>query len=269
MIAPAAGTYTDPLTVVLNTGYYGASIRYTTNGSTPTSASTLYAGPFTLTSSATVNAVEFVPGYAMSAVASAAYTIIPKGQLHGSQVTAAPSYDLTALGTVDWVHWGRNHLYGHFDHKAGGTEISNVTPIQFTEKGYNPASFYGGANSSRSVNWTDGAPTKTDRGDDGFISAQGLGAGFRFVVPALTTPQTLYIYAGGIGSALTLQARLSDGSAPDYTVFAKSSAKPLFTDIIEITFKAGTEDPLTTLTITLINYYSTSSRVDLIAAALA
>jgi len=44
--SPAAGTYTSAQTVTISTTTSGASIRYTTDGSTPSSTvGTLYSGP--------------------------------------------------------------------------------------------------------------------------------------------------------------------------------------------------------------------------------
>src|SRR5262249_24960941 len=74
-ISPAAGTYTDPLTITLS-GPAGATIRYTTDGSTPTASSTAYSTPFTLPLSCTLKAVAFKVDYTTSATASAAYTLI-------------------------------------------------------------------------------------------------------------------------------------------------------------------------------------------------
>jgi len=61
--------------VTLATATAGASIRYSTDGSTPTASSTLYSGAFTLSNSATVKAAAFKTNYNPSAVASATFTI--------------------------------------------------------------------------------------------------------------------------------------------------------------------------------------------------
>ena len=73
-ISPAAGSYTDFVSVTLSAPS-GCTIRYTTNGSDPTTGSTLYAAPFVLTANGTVKARAWCLDYAESAVASATYAI--------------------------------------------------------------------------------------------------------------------------------------------------------------------------------------------------
>jgi hypothetical protein len=73
--SPAAGTYTDEQTVTISTGTTGAAIYYTTNGTTPTTSSTLYTGPITVSKTETVKAISHFSGWATSSVGSAAYTI--------------------------------------------------------------------------------------------------------------------------------------------------------------------------------------------------
>jgi hypothetical protein len=74
--SPAAGTYTSIQSVVISDVTTGASIYYTTDGSTPTTSSTLYTGTITVSSTETINAIATATGYpASSAVTTAAYTI--------------------------------------------------------------------------------------------------------------------------------------------------------------------------------------------------
>ena len=81
-ITPNGGSFTDSVSVTLQTVTAEASIFYTTNGSTPTQSSTLYNGAFTLTTSATVNAIALQNGSNPSAQASANFTIVtPSAQL--------------------------------------------------------------------------------------------------------------------------------------------------------------------------------------------
>jgi uncharacterized repeat protein (TIGR03803 family) len=71
----AAGTYATAQTVALSDTTTGAMIYYTTNGTTPTTASTKYTAPIPVSSTETIEAIAVATGYNNSAVASATYTI--------------------------------------------------------------------------------------------------------------------------------------------------------------------------------------------------
>ncbi len=73
----AAGSYINTRQVTITDNTQGAKIYYTTDGSTPTEGSALYSGQIAVTVSETLKAMAVANGYAASAVASAAYTIIP------------------------------------------------------------------------------------------------------------------------------------------------------------------------------------------------
>lgn len=78
VILPVAGTYATAQTVSMTVISPGAEIRYTTDGSTPTCASTLYTGTFSTSSppsSETVQAIGCAFGLTTSGVASNAYVI--------------------------------------------------------------------------------------------------------------------------------------------------------------------------------------------------
>jgi hypothetical protein len=76
VITPPGGSYGAPPQITLTAGNPGAVIRYTLDGSTPSAGSgTVYAGPFPLNSSATVNAICTVAGLTPSSVVSASFTV--------------------------------------------------------------------------------------------------------------------------------------------------------------------------------------------------
>lgn len=72
---PGTGTYTSAQTVTISDSTTGATIYYTTDGTTPTTESPVYSGPITVNSTETIEAIAAASGYSNSAVASATYTI--------------------------------------------------------------------------------------------------------------------------------------------------------------------------------------------------
>jgi Chitobiase/beta-hexosaminidase C-terminal domain len=71
----APGSYTNAQSVAITDITPGATIYYTTTGSAPTTSSTKYTGPISVTTTETIEAIAVAPGDTNSAVASAAYTI--------------------------------------------------------------------------------------------------------------------------------------------------------------------------------------------------
>lgn len=94
-MSPAPGAYASAVTVTLSSVTSGAQIRYTTNGSEPDGASTLYSTPFTLTTSTVVKARAFAAGMTPSSAASDAYDIYNDG-----------------VGAVIDVWYGTNQAFG-------------------------------------------------------------------------------------------------------------------------------------------------------------
>ena len=74
--SPAAGDYISAVTVTISSPSPDATIYYTTDETTPTSGSTAYSGPITISTTTTVEAIAIESGGASSEVASATYTIL-------------------------------------------------------------------------------------------------------------------------------------------------------------------------------------------------
>ena len=89
-IQPSAGTFTAPQAISISDAIPGAAIYYTTDGSTPTSASPVYSGSFSLSSATTVQALATASGYSNSAVGSAVFKFR----------TPAATYPLTVAVTA-------------------------------------------------------------------------------------------------------------------------------------------------------------------------
>jgi hypothetical protein len=118
--SPAGGTYSGSVTVTISDATSGATIYYTTDGSTPTTSSTDYAGPITFTQTTTLKAMAAASGMTNSAVASATYTIqqqvatptfSPAGGTYTGSVTVTIS-DATSGATIHYTTDGSTPTTG-------------------------------------------------------------------------------------------------------------------------------------------------------------
>ena len=120
-LLPAAGTYSAAQSVTISTATSGATICYTTNGTTPAagtpgtcSTGSTYSGPVSVASSETLRAIVTKTGYTNSSVASAAYTIATIASPlsittttcpAGTQLTAYSGCTMAATGGVSPYTW--------------------------------------------------------------------------------------------------------------------------------------------------------------------
>jgi len=77
VFSPAAGTYTTAQKVTITDGTPGVTIYYTTDGTMPSTSSTMYSAPIPISSTETLNAIAVVTNYTPSAITTATYTITP------------------------------------------------------------------------------------------------------------------------------------------------------------------------------------------------
>ncbi|MGA3008461.1 MAG: choice-of-anchor tandem repeat GloVer-containing protein, partial [Opitutaceae bacterium] len=76
--SPVAGTYTSGQSTTIKSTTTGASIRYTTDGSAPSSTTgTLYGSPVSIGVTTTLKAIAYKTGYNNSTITSGTYTINP------------------------------------------------------------------------------------------------------------------------------------------------------------------------------------------------
>jgi hypothetical protein len=112
---PAAGTYTTAQNVSISCNTPGASIYYTTDGSTPTASSTLYSSPISVSETMTIKAIAIKDGTS-SNVVTAAYTInlptVDYVTLDWS-FPGGSSADLTAIAGVTASGLGSDYAAGN------------------------------------------------------------------------------------------------------------------------------------------------------------
>ncbi|MGD0938418.1 MAG: chitobiase/beta-hexosaminidase C-terminal domain-containing protein [Terracidiphilus sp.] len=109
--SPAAGTYTTSQSVTISDATVGATIYYTTNGTTPTTSSTVYSGPITVSTTETLEAIAVETGYTNSALATAAYTIAPATLPAPTFSPAAGTYTTSQSVTIGDATSGTTIFY--------------------------------------------------------------------------------------------------------------------------------------------------------------
>lgn len=127
------------------------------------------------------------------------------GQLTGSALLSSTT-DLSAEGTVDWIHWGETPI----NRKAG---TNPVLPDLVPTNG-DPVHFY--SNDLRAVSWNDGSPVSASSGNRNGLYLNGTGSGFSLQVPAGITAKAIRLHLGGFSSGARLTATLSDSSVASY-----------------------------------------------------
>ncbi|MGA3008487.1 MAG: chitobiase/beta-hexosaminidase C-terminal domain-containing protein [Opitutaceae bacterium] len=134
---PAAGIYAAGQSVTLSSTTSGASIRYTTDGSTPTETSgILYSTAIPANASMTINAIAYKSGQTDSPVTTAAYTINPAatptfspvaGRYTTAQVVTISS--ATSGATLSYTTDGSTPTETHGTLLANGGTISIGTVV--------------------------------------------------------------------------------------------------------------------------------------------
>jgi hypothetical protein len=100
--SPAGGSYSSAQSVSITSATSGASVRYTTDGSTPSeTAGTLYSGPVSISSTKTLKAIAYKTGMTDSTVASATYTIGSTTNYTAAQVLAGVKARMTSSDQVN------------------------------------------------------------------------------------------------------------------------------------------------------------------------
>lgn len=154
--------------------------------------------------------------------------------------------NLTTEGTMDWAHWGMSDA-ASFNHKAGVTQqiptfttIGTATPV---------------ASLGNFVNfiWTDGTPTAGSAAIANAIYVKGEGNGFTLTAPADLTQRTLKVYVSALDAKGSLEAKLSDGSAP-YVGYIDSPAALKY-GVFTIDFKAAAVGQTLTVKFTVNKAY--------------
>lgn len=124
------GYYTTPQTLTLTSATPGATIRYTTNGSTPTRTNgQVYTGPITIDKTTVVRAAAFLDGYEDNVIVTHTYLfladVIYQGVNPATNASVRPSPEWPAPGTVNGqrIDYGMDQrIVKHTNPQLGGEE---------------------------------------------------------------------------------------------------------------------------------------------------
>ncbi len=132
--SPFAGTYTTSQSVTISDSTPGATIYYTTNGTTPTTSSSVYSEPITVSSTETLQAIAVASGYSNSSVASATYTINATPATPTFSV-AAGTYTSTQTVSISDTTFGATVYYttNGTTPTASSTKYSGPITVSSTE----------------------------------------------------------------------------------------------------------------------------------------
>jgi Chitobiase/beta-hexosaminidase C-terminal domain len=218
----AAGTYISTQSVTLSDATAGATIYYTTNGSTPTTSSTVYLGAISVSATETIEAIAVATGYSSSAVASASYTITPPAATPTFSVapgtyTAVQSVILSDATTGSTIYYTTNGATP----TTSSTQYSGAIPVTASETieaiavatGYSSSAI---ASANYTLSLTAATPT--------FSLAAGTYASAQSVTLSDTTPgATIYYTTNGAGpttSSTVYSGAISVGTSEVIEAFA-------------------------------------------------
>jgi hypothetical protein len=195
----AAGSYTGTQTVSISDATANAVLYYTINGSTPTTASSVYSAgmPITVSTSETLRAMATLSGYTNSQIPSAAYTI----------ATATPTFSPTAGN------------YG----QAQTVTISDATPnatIYYTTNGNTPTTNSSVYNSNSPITVSATETLEAIATASGCIQSQVGSAAFAIattVTPTITWKTPAAIIYGTALTAAQLDASASVAGSFSYS----------------------------------------------------
>ena len=200
--SPAGGTFSSTQTVTLYSSTSGATIYYTTNGTTPSTSSTKYTGPITVSATETIRAIAAVSGDNNSAVGSATYTIT-------DPVAAAPTFSL-ASGT-----YSAGQSVSLSDATAGAT-------IYYTTNGTTP--------STSSTKYTGTITVSATETIEAIAVATGYSnsalstATYTIATYPTTAAPVLSLASGTYGSAQTLT--ISDATSGAVIYYTTNGSRP-------------------------------------------
>lgn len=261
---PPPGAYTDMVSVTMTSATPSAQIYYTTDGTEPTAQSTLYTSAIDLAATTTLKARAFKNGLVASPITTGSYVVNPSagGSMSAYLDVAPPSVDLTAEGVSDWVHFAYDSVTAEVRKSAVPLQVSSYSKI-----GSGTVSFLPFSDDSAHFGWSDGAPVTSAKDVTSGLFIKGANNGFRFSVPAGSTPRMVKVYLGAFNSKAKVTATLSDASVSPYVVFV-DAPNTVKNPVLNISYTASASGESLMIEIIADSVYATNGNVSLHGATL-
>jgi len=193
--SPAPGSYTSTQSVTLADTTTGASIYYTTNGTTPTTSSTKYTAAISVPSTETIEAMAAATGYTNSSVASGAYTIIT--------VPAAPTGLTPTAGnatvSLSWTASSGAATYNVYRGTSAGGESGTAIVTGLTATTYSNSGLTNGTKYYYEVKAVNAAGTSAASNEASATPTAGSEAPYGGTAAAI--PGTVYADAYDTGGS--------------------------------------------------------------------
>ena len=252
----AAGNYTATQTVTMIDAMAGATIYYTTDGSTPNINSPVYSGPITVSSTETLQAMATAGGYSQSGVASAVFTLnistnptpVISSISPASDSAGGAAFTLTVngFGFIDGstVYWGSAALTttyvsaNQITAQVTADEIANAGISTITVQTPSP----GGGTSTAfqfEVDSASGTTTGPVFSSTAATVASGSSASFQATLPAAVTSTTVTCLNLPAGAACSYSATTNT------VTITTSPTTPAGTYLVTVVFTETVSDAST------------------------
>jgi alpha-tubulin suppressor-like RCC1 family protein len=205
VLGTAAGTYNTTLSVTITTSTSGATIYYTTDGSTPSASSSAYSGAVSITQTTTLQAKTIKAGLADSNVTSAVYT------LQGANPGISP--------------WGGTHSANQ---TVTLTSTSPGVTIRYTTNGMEPTATDSGMSSGQTITVAQSLTVKASSWRTGWTTSLVSAPVFTMKVATPTLSPTGGVYTAN--QSVTI-ATTTSGAVIRYTTTGRvpTEADPTIT----------------------------------------
>ena len=167
---PAACSFFPSTNVALSCATLGATIRYTLDGSNPTSLSTEYTAPIELSATTTIKARAYAEGMDPSGIASATYTLVdPSTPPDDPTATTNGMWIASSCAPANWTALANNLLAGKSGTISGATagdSYASRDPALLTDSSVPTAggtAWIVGFQNNASISWTFETPKTLER----------------------------------------------------------------------------------------------------------